>query len=201
MKFLQVITGKESLRTNLLHFLRQDDILQMMAMLKEESSQIRVLKKKIELLEGELESAKEESGVDFLTKLLSRKSLEEELSYAEEGFLDSNIGYSIVFFDIDHFKDFNDTYGHLIGDQVLKAIARRVKDSCKSGERPFRIGGEEIAIILPARSLLVARQFAEALRQRLADEGIDKPQIIDFSELHRSHAALLAKERQSGKKK
>ena len=70
---------------------------------------------------------------------------------------------------------------------MLKAIARRVKDSCKSGERPFRIGGEEIAIILPARSLLVARQFAEALRR-----AIEKLSVMDRKSGQRLNAVTAS---------
>lgn len=138
-----------------------EDILQMMTMLKEESSQIRVLKKKIELLEGELESAKEESGVDFLTKLLSRKSLEEELSYAEEGFLDSNIGYSIVFFDIDHFKMINDSYGHMAGDVVLTYLAQILKKKIKESYTVGRYDGGTFLVILPDTMLDESLSFAK----------------------------------------
>ena len=138
-----------------------EDILQMMTMLKEESAQIRVLKKKIELLEGELESAKEESGVDFLTKLLSRKSLEEELSYAEEGFLDGSIDYSIVFFDIDHFKMINDSYGHMAGDVVLTYLAQILKKKIKESYIVGRYDGGTFLVILPDTVLTEALEFAK----------------------------------------
>ena len=75
---------------------------------------------------------------------------------------------------MDRFKKINDEFGHLFGDQVLKAIARRVSDGCKPPYQGFRIGGEEIAVLLPGTNMAVARQFAESLRR-----GVEKLTVMD----------------------
>ncbi|NMU75721.1 GGDEF domain-containing protein, partial [Vibrio parahaemolyticus] len=72
-----------------------------------------------------------------------------------------------IMLDIDHFKSFNDNYGHLFGDTVLKAIARRLQQSCRDGICAYRFGGEEFALIVPNKSLRIARQYADTLRRMI----------------------------------
>ena len=124
-------------------------------------SQLSEAEKEIAELKTKLQQSREEALHDALTGLLNRRAFDREL----EHLLTLAQPFAVIILDIDRFKSINDGFGHVFGDQVLKAIARRVKDSCKNGERPFRIGGEEIAILLPGRTLLIARQFAEALRR------------------------------------
>lgn len=71
----------------------------------------------------------------------------------------------LILADIDHFKSFNDTYGHLFGDTVIKGIARRLHLSCRDGIQAYRFGGEEFALIVPNKTLRIARQFGESLRR------------------------------------
>ena len=72
---------------------------------------------------------------------------------------------SLVLCDIDHFKHFNDSYGHQIGDQVLQLVARTLSDSVKGRDTPARIGGEEFAIILPRTNLQQAAIVADQIRK------------------------------------
>ena len=76
---------------------------------------------------------------------------------------------SVLMFDIDHFKNVNDRYGHLAGDHVLRELARVVSERTRRDEVFARYGGEEFALILPETSLEGARQLAENLRQRIED--------------------------------
>ncbi len=71
---------------------------------------------------------------------------------------------SLLFADIDNFKRFNDTYGHQIGDQVLRLVARTLSQSVKGRDTPARYGGEEFAIILPQTRLGDARIVADQIR-------------------------------------
>ena len=82
--------------------------------------------------------------IDQLTGLPGRRALDEEL-------LKLGGNYSIAMMDIDHFKKFNDTYGHDVGDQVLKMVASRISQSI-SGGKAFRYGGEEFTIVLPGQT-------------------------------------------------
>ncbi len=146
-------------------------------------SQLSEAEKEIAELKSKLQQSREEALHDALTGLLNRRAFDQEIHHL----LTTQTPIALIILDIDKFKGINDGFGHVFGDQVLKAIARRVKDSCKSGERPFRIGGEEIAIILPARSLLIARQFAEALRR-----AIEKLSVMDRKSGQRLNAVTAS---------
>ncbi|CAO3400004.1 Putative diguanylate cyclase (GGDEF domain) [Azospirillum palustre] len=71
---------------------------------------------------------------------------------------------SLLMVDIDHFKSFNDTHGHLVGDHVLKLVARMLTECIKGRDTATRYGGEEFAIILPRTSLENATRLAEQVR-------------------------------------
>jgi diguanylate cyclase (GGDEF)-like protein len=75
--------------------------------------------------------------------------------------------------DIDHFKQVNDTYGHAVGDQVLRAVARRCRESLRGIDLLGRYGGEEFAALLPEDELAGARRAAERLRQHIANAPVD----------------------------
>lgn len=77
----------------------------------------------------------------------------------------NNQGLCLVLADIDHFKNFNDQWGHLLGDQVLKAVGRKLNDSMRNGASAYRFGGEEFAILIPKSKLRIARHFAESIRK------------------------------------
>lgn len=76
---------------------------------------------------------------------------------------------SIMMLDIDHFKNINDTYGHITGDNVLKHLATILKESVRNVDIVGRLGGDEFAIILPKSSLNKAKQVAERLRKNIED--------------------------------
>ncbi|MEW6991372.1 diguanylate cyclase [Colwelliaceae bacterium 6441] len=101
---------------------------------------------------------------DELTNLPSRRALNQ---YA----LSLGKKYSVAMLDIDHFKKFNDSYGHDIGDQVLKLVAAKLAD-IKSGGRVFRYGGEEFTAVFPRKTADEATTELEKLRQSIADYDI-----------------------------
>ncbi len=100
---------------------------------------------------------------DYLTKLLNRRSFS-ELALVE---LANAIRYkhpiSLILFDLDHFKNINDQYGHSSGDLVLKAVASLVKQTCRKGELICRYGGEEFVILLHETDSKYAKQLAQRL--------------------------------------
>ncbi len=77
----------------------------------------------------------------------------------------------MLFIDLDHFKSINDTYGHAVGDDVLRAVAQTLKDTVRRSDLVGRIGGEEFSVFLPNTQLQGAQQLAETLR--VAIENID----------------------------
>lgn len=101
---------------------------------------------------------------DELTGIPSRRALNQ---YA----LSLGRKYCVAMLDVDHFKKFNDSYGHDIGDQVLKLVAAKIM-KVSAGGRAFRYGGEEFTVVFPRRNLAEAESALEEIRQLIADYKI-----------------------------
>lgn len=114
----------------------------------------------IETLRAQLEQSQHEALFDSLTGLCNRRYFDEELATQS---LKPNLFLLLV--DLDHFKKVNDTYGHVMGDLVLKATARKLQATCRDGAQAFRFGGEEFAVIIPNSSFARARGMAESMRK------------------------------------
>lgn len=106
---------------------------------------------------------------DQLTGLYNRRYMLEQLERQREQFERHGSACSLVLFDIDHFKDINDTHGHAVGDEVLVAFSRRVEGLLRMGDSLGRYGGEEFLLLLPMTGLAPATQLAERVRSALAD--------------------------------
>ncbi|AWU93281.1 GGDEF domain-containing protein [Azospirillum ramasamyi] len=111
-----------------------------------------------------LDSARREALTDGLTGIGNRKAFDLMLQEAMEASLRDEQPLSLLMIDIDHFKAFNDTHGHLVGDHVLKLVARMLTECIKGRDTAVRYGGEEFAIILPRTSLENATKLAEQVR-------------------------------------
>ncbi len=107
---------------------------------------------------------------DPLTQLGNRLRLREDLDVLAGQVARYGHCYCAVMCDVDHFKAYNDHYGHLAGDAVLRAIANTIAQSCRAGDLVYRYGGEEFLVILPEQSLASATTAAE--RTRLAVEQL-----------------------------
>jgi diguanylate cyclase (GGDEF)-like protein len=79
---------------------------------------------------------------------------------------------SMIMFDLDHFKDINDRYGHLAGDAVLNAVGKRMKEVLRGSDLKCRYGGEEFLVLLPETPLHGARRVAETLRREIAERPV-----------------------------
>lgn len=102
---------------------------------------------------------------DTLTDLFNRRYLDEtlprEIARAKRG----NLPLSVIMMDVDHFKRFNDTYGHEAGDMVLKTVGKFLKSKVRTEDIACRYGGEEFTLILPGAAREIAQDRAERLRQ------------------------------------
>ena len=122
----------------------------------------------------------ENAKVDSLTGLHNRRWLEEmytrELNRSNAG----NLHLSAFMLDIDHFKKINDTYGHLVGDQVLIAVSKAILQCLRPTDMPVRYGGEEFTIFLPGTSIENAKVVGERLRDTVESMKIPLLDKKDF---------------------
>ena len=102
----------------------------------------------VKALHGNLETVRREATTDELTKVGNRKYFDLKLREAAEKAKSNGETVSLLLFDVDHFKFFNDTHGHQTGDQVLRLVARALKEGVKGRDVVARYGGEEFAVIL-----------------------------------------------------
>lgn len=107
---------------------------------------------------------------DGLTGLYNRRYFEVHLQKMLQNAEAQKKSIGLLYMDIDHFKKINDTYGHGVGDEILKSFAQRVKDSLRSFDLVARLGGEEFVAILPDVTPDLAYYVAERLRKGIADK-------------------------------
>jgi diguanylate cyclase len=126
----------------------------------------------MEKMQHDLEAVRKEAMTDGLTGLANRKAFDSELNRAiEESDAEHRI-FSLLMLDIDHFKSFNDNFGHQIGDQVLRLVAKTLVDGVKGRDLASRYGGEEFAIILPDTPLSAGVIVGNALRKAVAVKDV-----------------------------
>lgn len=122
----------------------------------------------VAILRNELEQIRQESLTDALTGVANRKAFDSALETILHDAREHNHRFCILLADIDHFKRFNDSHGHLVGDKVLRFVASTVKRCVKGKDMVARFGGEEFAIILPQTDLIGANAVAEEIRKTVS---------------------------------
>jgi diguanylate cyclase (GGDEF)-like protein/PAS domain S-box-containing protein len=129
-------------------------------------------KKREEELHKLQEKLEEQAIRDPLTGLYNRRYLDEtlsrELSRAER----DNIPVGIVMLDLDHFKDFNDKFGHDVGDLMLKQLGKLLSSQVRAGDIACRYGGEEFVVVMPKASLAVAQHRADEWRVKFSNHPL-----------------------------
>jgi diguanylate cyclase len=119
----------------------------------------------IEKLEKKLNTLEESNLVDELTTVGNRKGYVQAINKERDSWLITNHPLTLMVIDVDRFKSINDSFGHSIGDQVLKCLAQTLQSSICSSDYVARYGGEEFVIILPATDLKQTIQIAKKLRK------------------------------------
>ncbi len=125
----------------------------------------------------------EQARRDPLTGLRNRLQLWEDFAILDPRADRYGLDYAIALVDVDDFKRYNDTYGHLAGDEVLRRVARALDAECRAGDTSYRYGGEEFLVILPEQSTAGAQKAAERIRS--AVESLAIPHLA-----HRSSPVL-----------
>jgi diguanylate cyclase len=128
------------------------------------TTQLQRSTKEIDTLRTSLESVRVESLTDSLTGLANRRMFDETLRMRLEEARTQRTELCLLLCDIDHFKRFNDTWGHHTGDQILRFLASALQAHARPDFLVARYGGEEFAVVMPRVSPRVAAQTAEALR-------------------------------------
>ncbi len=136
--------------------------------------QLKESAKTVQKLQTTLDTVRQESLTDMLTNIGNRKSFEENLKLAITTATEKGNELNLIIGDIDHFKKFNDTWGHHVGDQVLKAVAHTIKTRVGEAGSAARYGGEEFIIILPDVSLEVAEKITDTIRLSIAGRNMKR---------------------------
>ncbi len=137
-------------------------------------ARLKASKEEIDQLQENLETVRHESLTDPLTSLSNRKYFDQALSKALGAAASSNEPVALAMVDIDHFKAFNDTFGHLTGDQVLRLVAQCIKQNVKGQDTSARYGGEEFAVIFPSTGVPQAGTVADHVRRAVMNKELMK---------------------------
>ena len=131
-------------------------------------------RREISSLQQSLEAIRAESLTDPLTGLGNRKYFDRSIEMAVQNALANGEPLSLMMFDIDHFKSFNDSYGHLTGDQVLRLVGMSLRQTIKGQDITARYGGEEFAVVLPNTALRQALTVADHIRRAVMAKELKK---------------------------
>lgn len=123
-------------------------------------------------VEAALEKAQHEQALDPLSGLGNRRTFDKEIQDAIAAARETGTPLSLIMADIDHFKPINDTHGHTVGDEVIKALAGVIAVSLRKTDIATRYGGEEFAIIMPKVGLETAKSVAERIRKKWASRKL-----------------------------
>ncbi len=125
-----------------------------------------------EALRKQLEETEREARIDALTGLHNRKAFEQKMKELYETHEKDGATFSVIMLDIDHFKTFNDKYGHKIGDEALEIVGAMLRETLKGMDFPARYGGEEFVVLLPKTALGDACTVAEQIRKKIAEKNL-----------------------------
>lgn len=125
-------------------------------------------------LRDELKFARQDAMTDGLTGLANRRCFDRKLEQAVETALENDAPLALIMADLDHFKAFNDKFGHTVGDQVLRIVGNTLTQRVKGEDTAARYGGEEFGIILPMTSIGGAAALADDLRTTISSKKLVK---------------------------
>lgn len=161
-----------------------ENLLKIVAALSEETNQAakrnRILEHelltsstRITKLRHDLIQTRQAASTDTLTGIANRKAFDAKIKRTVvQSKSDPKLTFSLIMLDVDHFKRFNDTHGHRMGDHVLRLVGRLLSDNVKGRDTPARYGGEEFAIILADADLNAGLTVAEQIRGRLCTQRV-----------------------------
>lgn len=138
------------------------------------ASQLANAQAEILELRETLSRAMTEAERDFLTGVFNRKAFDRRIHEAIDHAKHEKTELTLLMIDIDHFKRFNDSFGHLIGDEVLKVVAKTLLDTLKGMDCVARYGGEEFSVILPSTPMAGGMAVGEAIRKTVSSKELKR---------------------------
>lgn len=153
----QDITGRKE---------QEEQIQRQMTQIQQDSEELARQKRQLEAANAALQAL---ATTDGLTELANHRAFQDTLRAETIRAQRQGTRLSLLLLDVDHFKHYNDSYGHPAGDEVLRVVARLLRESVRAHDFPARYGGEEFAIILPDTTPEGARTVAEHIRSKIAD--------------------------------
>lgn len=148
------------------------DTREVMARNAELEVELKVASDRIEKLRDSLDDARRASETDGLTGLPNRRAFDLGLDAEIERARADHTPLTLLIADVDHFKKFNDSFGHRVGDEVLKLVGRVLKSMLKGRDKPARYGGEEFCMVLPTTDLAGGVAVAEQIRKAIAQKAL-----------------------------
>jgi diguanylate cyclase len=125
--------------------------------------------RELDTIRDSLTKSEQRAKTDTLTGLPNRRALEEFFRNAQIAAMEQGDDVSALLIDIDHFKRFNDEFGHGVGDQVLRLMAKVLREQVREIDLPARYGGEELIVVLPTADLATCTAIAERIRRSIAE--------------------------------
>lgn len=130
--------------------------------------------RELDTIRDSLSKSEERAKTDTLTGLPNRRALEEFFRDAQISAMENGEPLSVLLIDIDHFKKFNDNFGHGVGDQVLRLMAKVLRERVREIDLPARYGGEELIAVLPTADLAACATVAERIRSSISEARITR---------------------------
>ena len=128
--------------------------------------------RELDQIRASLSKSEEHAKTDTLTGLPNRRALDEFFRAAQIAAMEKGEPLSVLLIDIDHFKTFNDNFGHGVGDQVLRLMAKVLRERVREIDLPARYGGEELIAVLPGAELATCQAIAERIRRAISEYRI-----------------------------
>ena len=128
--------------------------------------------RELDVIRESLSKSEERAKTDTLTGLPNRRALEEFFRAAQTSAMEKGQPLSALLIDIDHFKNFNDSFGHGVGDQVLRLVAQSLRERVREIDLAARYGGEELIAVLPGADLKACTATAERIRRSISEREI-----------------------------
>ncbi|MET0090892.1 MAG: diguanylate cyclase [Candidatus Thiodiazotropha sp.] len=131
--------------------------------------QLQSVEQQTQHLQEEVQKLRDEASTDPLTGLYNRKALSQRMqALLESARTSGGDAFSVLMLDIDHFKRFNDSFGHIIGDEVIRRVGKTMRELLREEDFPARYGGEEFTVVLPSTRMDTAVEIARQIHQAVA---------------------------------